>query len=173
MANPNPTPTPSAQTSIFRIAAEGLRRRTRLMLYGVGLSLLLVLLVGWGHLRQPQTYNDVLLWSVIGFVVLANAIGAMRHRRYVRLAAQHRLEVATDVMHFYTGANMSELDPADIAAVAIHRRGGKIGHIQILRTDNRGIRLEGYGDIEGLAEAIRTLVPAAHWRDQRSEQRRQ
>lgn len=165
--------TASAQTSTFKIAPEGVRRRTLLMLYGAGLGVLLVLLVGWAHLRQPQTYNDVLLWSVVGFVALANAIGALRHRRYVRLAAQHRLEVASDRMRFYTGTSMSELAPTDIAAVAIHRRGGKIGHIQILRTDNRGIRLEGYEDIEGLAEAIRALVPAAHWRDRRPEQTRQ
>jgi hypothetical protein len=152
-------------TATFEVSAAGLRQRTHNVLYGAGLSLLLLLLVGWGHLEQPQTYNDVLLWSVIGFVVLANVIGYWRHRRYLRRARQHRLEVSPGRIRFRTGTEVSDLAPSDIAAVTLHRRGGRIGHIQIQRTDNRGIRLEGYDDIEGLAEALKAQVPAAHWRD--------
>jgi hypothetical protein len=155
----------STPTSTFSISEVSLRRRTQNVLYGAGLSLLLVLLVGWGHFEQPQTYNDVLLWSVVGFVVLANAIGYFRHRRYLRRARQHRLEVGPRRIRFRTGADLSELSMADIAAVTIHRRGTHIGHIQIARTDNRGIRLEGYDDIDGLAAALKAQVPAAHWRD--------
>ncbi len=73
--------TEPARTTTYKIGAQSLRQRTQNVLYGAGLSLLLLLLVGWGHLEQPQTYNDVLLWSVVGFVVLANAIGFRRHRR--------------------------------------------------------------------------------------------
>ena len=155
----------STPTSTFSISEESLRRRTHNVLYGAGLSLLLLLLVGWGHFEQPQTYNDVLLWSVVGFVVLANAIGYLRHRRYLRRARQHRLEVGPRRIRFRTAADLSELSMADIAAVTIHRRGTQIGHIQITRTDNRGIRLEGYDDIDGLAAALKARIPAAHWRD--------
>jgi len=155
----------STRMSTFNISAESLRRRTHNVLYGAGLSLLLLLLVGWGHFEQPQTYNDVLLWSVVGFVVLANAIGYLRHRRYLRRARQHRLEVGPRHIRFRTAAALSELSMTDIAAVTIHRRGTQIGHIQITRIDNRGIRLEGYEDIDGLAAALKARVPAAHWRD--------
>ncbi|MGB5834407.1 MAG: hypothetical protein WBG92_20805 [Thiohalocapsa sp.] len=149
----------------FKVSAESLQRRTNNVLYGVGLSLLLVLLVGWGHLEQPQTYNDVLLWSVVGFVLLANLIGYLRHRRYLRLAQDHRLELGPDFIGFQTGSENSRLALADIASVTVHRRRRHIGHIQIQRTDNRGIRLEDYGNMEGLSVALKDLVPAAHWRD--------
>jgi hypothetical protein len=155
----------STPTATFSISEESLRQRTHNVLYGAGLSLLLLLLVGWGHFEQPQTYNDVLLWSVVGFVVLANAIGYLRHRRYLHRARQHRLEIGPLRIRFRTAADLSELSMADIAAVTIHRRGPRIGHIQITRTDNRGIRLEGYDDIDGLAAALKARIPAAHWRD--------
>lgn len=155
----------SASTSSFTISPESLQGRTRNVISGALLGLLLVLLVGWGHIEQPRTYNDVLLWSVLGFIVLANAIGYLRHRRYLRLARAHRLEVGSGGIRFLTGSDVSELSLADIAAVTVHRSRKGIGHIQILRTDNRGIRLEGYGDMQGLANALREQVPPAHWRD--------
>lgn len=155
----------SMPAATFRISEASLRARTRNVGYGAALSLLLLLVVGWGHLDQPQTYNVVLLWSVVGFVVLANAIGYVRHRRYLRRARQHRLELGRRRIRFLTGTMESVLSVADIAAVTIHRRGQGIGHIQITRTDNRGIRLEGYQDIERLAAALKARVAAAQWRD--------
>ncbi|MGB5736366.1 MAG: hypothetical protein WBM40_18185 [Thiohalocapsa sp.] len=157
--------TEPARTTTYKIGAQSLRQRTQNVLYGAGLSLLLLLLVGWGHLEQPQTYNDVLLWSVVGFVVLANAIGYWRHRRYLGRARQHRLEVGAGRIQFRTGDEGSELALSDVAGVTVHRRGGHIGHIQIQRTDHRGIRLEGYEDIDDLAAALKAQIPVAHWRD--------
>jgi len=157
--------TEPAATSRFTISTKSLQARTRNVISGAVLGLLLVLLVGWGHLEQPGTYNGVLLWSVVGFVVLANAIGYLRHRRYLRLAREHCLEVGSGGIRFLTGSNLSELSVADIAAVTLHRGRKGIGHIQILRTDNRGIRLEGYGNMQGLAAALKQQVPPAHWRD--------
>lgn len=153
-----------APTKTFKIGAQSLRRRTHNVIYGAGFSLLLALFVGWGHWRQPETYNDLLLWSVIGFLALANLVGYFRHRRYLRLARQHRLEVTADGIRFRTGDDLSQLSTGDIADVTIHRRGNAIGHIQIRRTDNRGIRLEGYDDVAGLVDALKSIVPAAHWR---------
>jgi len=151
--------------SEFRISAKALRRRARNQVYAAGLSLLLALLIIWAHGEQPQTYNDVLLWSVLGFVVLANGVGYARHRRYRRLARCHRLRVAGPQVHFDTGTGHSVLHRADIAAIRVYRNRGRIGHIQVRRTDNRGIRLEDYDDMEALAAALRPLVPAAHWQD--------
>jgi len=155
----------STPISSFTISAESLQARKRNVISGGVLGLLLVLLVGWGNLEQPRTYNDVLLWSVVGFVVLANCIGYLRHRRYLRRAREHRLELGPRKLRFVTGSDSSELSLADIASVTVHRTRKGIGHIQILRTDNRGIRLEGYGDLEGLAAGLKKQVRPAHWRD--------
>jgi hypothetical protein len=52
-----------------------------------------------------------------------------------------------------------------VAALNIHRRKGTPRLIQIKRKDNRGIRLEGYGDMEALAKALKARIPAAHVND--------
>lgn len=155
------TMSPSEQ--IFTISAQGLTQRSRNVLYGGVLSLLLALLIGWGHMEQPQTYNEVLLWSVIGFVVLANGIGYLRHRRYLKLARDHRLEVYPGGIRFHTRNQTSDLTLGDIAAVTVYRKQQAIGHIQIKRTDNRGVRLEGYENMDDLTAALKEQVPAAHW----------
>jgi hypothetical protein len=165
------TATPAADSrdknsgAVFRIGPNALRRRRRNLAYGAGLSLLLILVMLWANGSQPQTYNDVLLWSMIGFLVLANIVGYARYRRYRRLAARHRLVVDAPEVRFETGDTQSVLQSTAIAAIRVYRGRRGIGHIQILRTDNRGIRLEDYDDMKGLAAALKTLVPAAHWQD--------
>jgi hypothetical protein len=151
--------------AVFRVSPLGLRRRTRHQVFAAGLSLLLALLIIWGHGVQPQTYNEVLMWSVLGFAVLINIVGYARHRRYRRLARNHALRVTDSAVRFETGDQHSVLHPSDIAAVRVFRKRHGIGHIQIRRTDERGIRLEDYDDMEGLAAALKPLVPTAHWQD--------
>jgi len=155
----------AAGKEVFTISAKNLRQRTHNILYGAGLSVLLVLLVGWGHLERPETYNDVLLWSIVGFVVLVNTIGYVRHRRYLALARKHRLLIDGHRIRFETGDQVSILHRSDIAAVRVYRKRKGIGHIQIRRTDGRGIRLEGYDDMERMAATLKPMVPAAHWQD--------
>lgn len=155
----------STPPQVFTINPDRLKRRTRNVVAGAALSALLAGLVGWGHVHHPQTYNDVLLWSIIGFVILANGVGYIRHRRYLRLAREHRVEIRSDGIAFQTGDTASEVAPGDIAAITVYRNSQGIGHIQILRTDERGIRLEDYADMEAMATALRPLIPAAHWTD--------
>ena len=78
---------------IFSISEEYLERKTRNIQWGAGLSLLLVAVVAFGRYRYPQTYNDVLLWSIVLFVIGANFINYLRHRRYLRLVRDHGLEL--------------------------------------------------------------------------------
>jgi len=155
----------NATGPVFRIAPGALHRRRLNLAYGAGLSLLLILVMLWANGTRPETYNDVLLWSVAGFLVLANVVGYVRHRRYRRIVAQHRLVVDGPEVRFETGDTQSVLAPNAIAAIRVYRKRRGIGHIQIVRTDNRGIRLEDYDDMQGLAAALKTLVPAAHWQD--------
>jgi hypothetical protein len=152
-------------TFSFTISEERRQRRTANIRYGALFSLVLVVLVAWATLEQPQTYDTVLLWSAVGFVVIANVVGYLRHRRYLRLARGHRLEIGPRHIRFETGGQNSELSAEDIASVTVYRNRKRISHIQIKRTDNRGIRLEDYGDMDGMAAALKALVPPAHWRD--------
>jgi len=171
MSEHTPLTTPASSSGggatdrAFKIGPAALRRRTKNMAYGAGLSLLLAVVIVWANGQQPQTYNDVLLWSVLGFVLLINLVGYARHRRYRRRAQMHRLRIAGPEVRFETGGEHSVLHRADIAAIRIYRNRRGIGHIQIRRSDDRGIRLEDYDDMEVLAATLKPLVPAAHWQE--------
>ena len=145
----------------FRIGEEELRRRRRNLAWGLLLSALLAGIIAVQNYRYPQQYNDVLMWSVAGFVVLANLVNYLRHRRYLRLAREHYLEVLEDRLRFFSGGELSELELGGIAALRFFRRRGVLGHIQILLTNQRGVRLEGYQDMEQLGERLAGLVPQA------------
>ena len=149
----------------FVISEEALGQRGRNTLWGAGLSLVLVGVIAFGHYRYPQTYNDVLLWSVVAFVVIANAINFFRYRRYLRLAANHRVEVLDGRVRFWAAGKKSELDLRDVAAVNIYRSKGLLRHIQVRLKNNRGIRLEGYRDLDRLAALLKEQIPEAHVSD--------
>lgn len=154
--------TPSMQ---FKISAKELTKRNRNILWGAAFSVLLAGVVAAANRRYPATYNDTFLWSVIGFVVLANLVNFVRHLRYLKRARMHRLQVDDGLVRFYTGDEMSELEPADIAALTVYRTKGEIGHLQLRLKNNRGVRIEGYEDMDGLKEALAGLLPAAHVQD--------
>jgi len=147
---------------IFTITEQFLADRSRNILWGGALSLVLVAAIAFGRYRYPETYNDVLLWSVVAFVIGANLINYLRHRRYLRLIRDHVVEVRPGKLRFLTGAEESELDLNDVALVNLFRRMGVLRHIQIRLENNRGIRLEGYGDLERLAGLLAEQVPKAH-----------
>ncbi len=149
-------------SNIFVISEEALALRNRNILWGAGLSLILAAVIAFGHYRYPQTYNDVLLWSVVGFVILANLVNLIRHLRYLRLIKEHRLEVHPGSVRFWTGADRTELDLKDIAMINLYRNKGDLRHIQIRLNNNRGIRLEGYQDLERLAALLAEQVPKGH-----------
>jgi hypothetical protein len=155
----------------FTISPESLRERSRNIAYGFLLSLGLVLAVYWGNLRFPESFNHALLISVVLFTLFANLINYVRHRRYLRLARDHWLEVLPDWVRFQAAGTVTELDLNEVAALNVYRRRGRPYLIQVKRKDNRGIRLEGYGDLEGLATALKALIPAAHVNDSQKNDR--
>ncbi len=116
----------------------------------------------FGRYRYPETYTDVLLWSVVAFVIGANLINWLRHLRYLRLIRDHSVEVTSGKLHFRTGGELSTLDVSDIALINLFRRKGDMRHIQIRLNNNRGIRLEGYQDLARMAELLAEQVPEAH-----------
>ncbi len=145
----------------FRIADEETGKRRRNLFYGLLFTSILAGVVALKNQQAPQQYNDVLLWSVVGFAVLANLVNYLRHRRWLRLSRDHFLEVLPNRIRFWTNGQMSELLPEDIAAVRFHQRRGRLQHIQILLTSKRGIRLEGYRDLEGLSRLLEEYLPEA------------
>jgi hypothetical protein len=149
-------------TGTFTIDEGSLAQRKRNILLGLFFSLVLALVIALGHYRYPETYNDVLLWSVIGFVGIGNLVNWLRHRRYVRLIRDHRIEVHPGRVEFWTKGEKSVLDVGDIAALTLYRRRGTLRHIQVRLKNNRGIRLEGYRDLDRLADLLAGQIPKAH-----------
>jgi hypothetical protein len=134
--------------------------RQRNILWGLLLSLLLAGIIAYQNQHDPQQYNDVLLWSVVGFVVLANLINYLRYRRWLARSANHFLELTDERLSFSTAGEVSSLELSGITALRIFRRSGVARHIQLLLPNNRGIRLEGYDDLEGLWRALVERLPA-------------
>lgn len=143
----------------FTIGEAERRKRRRNVAWGLVLSLALVGIIAYEHARSPGQYNEVLLWSVVGFVVLANLISYYRHRRYLAKTRGHSLELAPGRLVFRTGSERSELDLEEIAALRLFRAGEQLRHIQILLKNHRGIRLEGYQDLDELARLLAEQIP--------------
>jgi hypothetical protein len=154
----------SPTNPIFRISVESLQERRRNLLWGLVLSLLMVAVIEFGYYQDPDRYNEALRFSVILFVVLANGINYHRHRRYLRQVQDHRVEVHPGRVQFWTGGAMTELDLKDVVLMHLYRRrrSGILRHIQLRLKNHRGIRLEGYEDLEGLASALGAQIPKAH-----------
>lgn len=145
----------------FTVSPGSIATRNKNLLWGLLLGLVLVVVIAVANRKDPETFNDLLLWSVLGFVVVGNLVSAIRHLRYLRLIRDHRLEVYPDRVQFWTGGEMSELNRRDIAGVFLYRRKGTLQHIQVRLRNNRGIRLEGYEDMDRLAELLlEESVPA-------------
>jgi hypothetical protein len=150
----------SAKTNVFTIGEAFLAQKGRNIFWGAVLSVFLVAAIGFGHYRYPETYNDVLLWSVVAFVVGANLINYVRHRRYLRLIRDHSVKVGAGKVKFRTGTEASELALEDVVLINLFRRRGVLRHIQIKLKNNRGIRLEGYEDLDHLAALLEEQIPS-------------
>ena len=85
-------------------------KRQRNIGWGLVFSLLLAGIVAFQNFNYPEKYSDVLFWSVVGFVVLANLINYYRYRGYLRKIRDHYLEVAPGQIRFFTGGEVSALE---------------------------------------------------------------
>lgn len=158
----------SNTSTTFNISQESIGRRKKNVLLGGMFSLVLAGIIVVGNYRYPETYNDVLLWSVLGFVVLANLVNYYRHSRYLRLIRDHRLEVVPGRVQFWTSGEKSELELENVAGMFLYRKKNALQHIQIRLKNNRGIRLEGYRDMERLAQLIAEQLPKEHVVDKKA-----
>ncbi|MEN8131431.1 MAG: hypothetical protein ABFS45_14815 [Pseudomonadota bacterium] len=150
---------PSKYPMPYSISKTSLQSRKKNIFLSALLSLVLTVVVTAGHLQDPETYNDMFFWSVIIVVVVGNAVNYYRYRRYLRLVENHRIEIVGDEVSFFTGTDKSILNIKDIARLTFYRRKGQVEHIQLKLRNNRGIRLEGYTDLEQLGVAIADRIP--------------
>ena len=143
----------------YSISETSLLTRKKNIFLGMLFSLVLVVVVTAGHFHYPETYNDVFFWSVIIALVVGNLVNYYRYRRYLRLVADHRIEIDNDEVSFITGTEKSVLETKDIVALTFYRSKGQLEHLQLKLINNRGIRLEGYADLEQLGGAIAERIP--------------
>ena len=143
----------------YSISKTSLQARKRNIFLSVLFSLILVAVVTAGHLQDPETYNDMFFWSVIIVVIIGNLVNYYRHRRYLRLVEDHRIEIVGNEVSFFTGPDKTTLNIKDIATLTFYRRKGQVEHIQLKLRNNRGIRLEGYNDLQRLGVAIADRIP--------------
>jgi hypothetical protein len=153
---------PPKNSMHYSISKTSLQTRKINIILGALLSLALVALITAGHIQYPETYNDMLFWSVIIVMVLANLVNYYRYRRYLRLVADHRIEIDGDEVSFITGTDKTVLDTKDIVSLTFYRSRGQVEHIQLKLGNKRGIRLEGYTDLEQLGCAIADRIPKEH-----------
>lgn len=143
----------------YSISETSLQTRKKNIFLGALFSLLLAAVTTAGHFQDPETYNNTVLWSVIIVVVVGNLVNYYRHRRYLRLVKDHRIEITGNEVSFITGSDKSVLDTKDIVALTFYRRKGQVGHIQLRLRNGRGIRLEGYTNLEQLGADIADRIP--------------
>ena len=144
---------------LYTISKTSLQTRKKNIIVSALLSLVLAAVITAARVQYPETYSDLFFWSVIIAVVLGNLVNYYRYRRYLRLIEDHRIEIDGDKVYFLTGTEKSVLDTKDIVAITFYRRKGQVEHIQLKLKNNRGIRLEGYSDLEQLGGAIADRIP--------------
>jgi hypothetical protein len=140
--------------SVFTIGEGEIKIRNRNILWGLLFSLLLAAVITVENYRDPASYNNTLLWSILGFLVLANLVNYFRHLRYLRLIRKHQVKVEDNKIIFHTDDQVSELDTSSIAIMQLYRGKNGLQHIQLRLKNNRGIRLEGYDQLGTMADLI-------------------
>jgi hypothetical protein len=153
---------PSIHSLRYTISRTSLQTRKKNVYLGALFSLLLAAVITAGNIQYPETYNDVFFWSVIIVMVIGNLVNYYHYRRYLRLIEDHRIQIDGDKVSFFTGPEKSVLDTKEIVALTFYRRKGQVEHIQLKLRNNRGIRLEGYADLEQLGGAIADRIPQEH-----------
>lgn len=138
----------------FIVGEQEIRKRNKNLLWGLLLSVFLAVLIVIENHRDPATYNNVLLWSILGFLAVANIVNYIRHLRYLKLISTHRVEFNNDKIIFITDDNESELNTSDIAIMQMYKSSNRLQHIQLRLVNNRGVRLEGYDQLERMAALI-------------------
>ena len=136
-------------------------KRRRWINAGLGLlfSAAMVVAVTVGQQQDPERYSSFLWWSVVSLLGAANLSNLVFLIRYLRLVDDHCIELVPGKLRFLSAGKWSELDLDQVTALRLFKRWGKLRHIQLLLKNNRGIRLEGYENLGGLADSLQGALP--------------
>ena len=136
-------------------------KRRRWINAGLGLlfSAAMVVAVTVGQQQDPERYSSFLWWSVVSLLGAANLSNLVFLIRYLRLIDDHCIELVPGKLRFLSAGKWSELDLDQVTALRLFKRWGKLRHIQLLLKNNRGIRLEGYENLGGLADSLQSALP--------------
>ena len=147
------TVAPSPETT-FRISDAVIRKRHLNIVVGIVLGVALCLITLRGHAIDSDKYNDTLLLSIVGFVILFCSFNLFGHMRYVRNSRRHHLQVGEDRITFVTGANESVLKLSDVAQAEPQSRFREGPSLMMRLNNKRIIRLVGYERQQALIELV-------------------
>lgn len=139
---------------IFRISEAVIRKRHFNTALGILFGIALCVIALRGHAVDSEKYNDTLLASVVGFVILFSLFNLVGHIRYILNSRKHHLEVGEDSITFVTGAAESLL-PLNEVALAEQQSRRREGPSLMMRLKNKRIvRLVGYERQEALIALV-------------------
>ncbi|MBF0453821.1 MAG: hypothetical protein HQL72_03265 [Magnetococcales bacterium] len=137
--------------------AEVVKRRKNIFL-GLFFSVGLILLTGLMNGLDAGKYNDLLLASVVFFLVFANIINGFRYIQWLKLIKEHRIEERDGALDFFKGESKSTLKPENIHKIDLQQKKGELVAITIRLNIGNKIRLEGYDDMDGLLAALKKIT---------------
>ena len=143
----------------FTIGPDEIAKRKKNILLGLGFSVGLTALIGYANGVDSMKYNDILLGSVVFFLVFANIINAFRFFQWLKQIPTHRIQMSNGALHFYKGSAVSTLKPDNIAKLKLRKKNGSLITITVTLNIGNKIRLEGYNDMEGLLAAFQQVAP--------------
>ena len=73
----------------FSIGKQEIQKRNKNIRMGSFFAATLVFFIAYHNNQYPAKYNDVLFWSIMGFIILANIVGYYRHHRYLKMVKNH------------------------------------------------------------------------------------
>ena len=150
----HPDPVEPTGKRTFRISEAVIRRRHLNIVWGIVFGAALCLITLRGHAVNSDKYNDTLLVSVLGFVILFCLFNLAGHVRYVRNSRKHHLEVGDDNVTFVTGADESVLPLTEVAQAEPQSRMREGPSLMMRLKNKRIVRLVGYERQEDLIALV-------------------
>lgn len=135
---------------VFRISEAVIHKRHLNTAWGIVFGVALCAITLRGHAVDSNKYNDTLLVSVVGFVILFCLFNLVGHLRYVRNSRKHHLELGEDCITFVTGTQESVLPLSEVALVERQSRLREGPSLMMRLNNKRIVRLVGYERQEDL-----------------------
>jgi hypothetical protein len=153
----------------FRISEAVIRKRNLNTAWGIVFGVALCAITLRGHAVDSDKYNDTLLLSVLGFVILFCLFNLVGHFRYVRNSRKHHLEVGEDRITFVTGADESVLPLSEVALAERQSRLREGPSLMMRLKNKRVVRLVGYERQEDLIALVSQRIASIQALASRSE----